>query len=177
MVDEIRKLGRSKQGVTTGEIRNLVLQQYNLTGKPLQAKVADMKRVARRDNKDVVVRPYWMIPEVARDCTTTMLEYANEVWQFKEHLANKYRQTYDLDSSYTNAIVYGLTAMSAGENSMLLPQGLLEYGSQLEAMQIELDNRNLSIVEGCLVGLEDVRMMSDEPTGEEAFLSEGVAEN
>lgn len=173
MIDEIRKLGRSKQGVTTGEIRNLVLQQYNLAGKQLQAKVTEMKRVARRDNKDVVIRPYWMIPEIARDCTTTMLEYANEVWEFKEHLANKYRQAYNLDSSYTNAIIYGLTAMSAGENSMLLPQGLLEYGYQLETIQDSLDGRNTDIVEGRLVGLEDilsdVPTMSDEPIGEEAL--------
>jgi hypothetical protein len=167
MIDEIRKLGRSKQGVTTGEIRNLVLKQYDLKGKPLQAKVAEMKRVARRDNKDVLIRPYWMIPEIARDCTTTMLQYANEVWEFKEHLANKYRQAYNLDSSYTNAIIYGLTAMAAGENSMLLPQGLLEYGYQLEVLQDSLDGRNTDIVAGCLVGLEDVPMMNDEPTGEE----------
>lgn len=167
MIDEIRKLGRSKQGVTTGEIRNLVLKQYDLKGKPLQAKVAEMKRVARRDNKDVLIRPYWMIPEIARDCTTTMLQYANEVWEFKEHLANKYRQAYNLDASYTNAIIYGLTAMAAGENSMLLPQGLIEYGYQLEVLQDSLDGRNTDIVAGCLVRLEDVPTMNDEPTGEE----------
>lgn len=167
LVDEIRRLGRSKQGVTTGEIRNLVLKQYNLSGKPLQTKIAEMKRVARRDNKDVVIRPYWMLPDEARECTLVMLEYANEVWEFKEHLANKYRQAYNLDASYTNAIIYGLTAMSAGENSMLLPQGLMEYGCQLEAIQDSLDERNSIVDSGTLVSLEDVPMMSDEPTGEE----------
>lgn len=169
MIDEIRKLGRTKQGVTTGEIRNLVLKQYSLKGKPLQDKIAEMKRVARRDNKDVVIRPYWMLPDMARDCTTTMLEYANEVWEFKEHLANKYRQTYNLDTTYTNAIVYGLTAMSAGDKSMLLPQGMMDYGYQLEKLQDELAARNTDSVEGSLMMLDDIPMMSDEPTGEEAL--------
>jgi hypothetical protein len=157
MIDEIRRLGRTKQGVTTGEIRVMIQQQYNLKDKVLQEKMAEVKRVARRDNKDVLIRPYWMIPDIAHECTTTMFEYAHEVYQFKASLADKYRQTYNLDDSYTNAVIYALTAMSAGERSPLLPQGMLEFGAQLSLIQDELDNRNnYDMIDSVPISLEDI---------------------
>lgn len=71
-----------------------------------------------------------------------MLEYAQEVYSFKQHLADKYRAEFDLDQSYSNAVVYALTSLSAGANTTLLPQGLLQYGEQLEGIVNELEIRN-----------------------------------
>lgn len=158
IIDAVRKLGRSKNGVTTGEIKLLIVQQYpNLEGKELTNKVADIKRAAKRDHKDVIVRPYWMLPTEATECTDVLLEYAQEVWQLKEELADKYRKQFDLDSTYRNAVIYALTSLSAGANNNLLPQGLSEYGAQLATIQDVLNIRNGdAIPHNNLVSLDDI---------------------
>lgn len=142
IIEAVRTKGKTPDGITSTEVRAQVKQAYkDLQGTDLEAKVRDIKKAARRDNADVLIRPYWMIPTMAKDCTELMLEFANEVWQFKEHLARKYRREFDLDESYHKAIIYALTAMSSGENNKLMPQGLLSYGQQLDRIQAELQSR------------------------------------
>lgn len=143
LIEEVRLQGRSARGVTTGEIKMLTNKHYpNLIGDDLEDKVDNIRKAARRGNKDVIIRPYWMLPECPRDCTLSLLEYAQEVWSFKQYLADKYRKEYDLDDTYNKTVVYALTMMSAGENSRLMPQGLLNYGASLERIQDALDIRN-----------------------------------
>ena len=115
LIEEVRIQGRSARGVTTGEIKMLTNKHYpNLIGDDLEDKVDNIRKAARRGNKDVIIRPYWMLPESPRDCTLSMLEYAQEIWSFKQYLADKYRKEYDLDESYNKTVVYALTMMSAG---------------------------------------------------------------
>lgn len=143
LIESVRKLGRSNVGVTTGEIKLLTMKHHNsLKGTELEDKVSDIKKAARRGNKDVIVRPYWMLPDCPRDCTLAMLEYANEVYTFKQQLADKYMEQFNLDASYGKTVVHALTMLSAGENSKLMPQGLLSYGATLERIQDALDSRN-----------------------------------
>lgn len=143
IVEEVRKRGRTTHGVTVAEIKFFVRGVYpELKGKDLEKKVSDIKRTSRRDNPDVLIRPYWMAAETPRDAVTMMLEYANEVWQFKEHLADNFRRAFDMDASAHNSVIHALTAMSAGDHSKLLPQGLLSYGYQLDKIQTELESRN-----------------------------------
>lgn len=143
LIESIRQLGRSENGVTTGEIKMLTSNHYPaLKGDDLETKVTNIKRSARKGHSDVVVRPYWMLPNKPRDCTVAMLEYANEVYNFKEYLADKYREQFDLDETYSKTVVYALTMMSAGEHNKLMPQGLANYGATLERIQDALDSRN-----------------------------------
>jgi predicted transcriptional regulator len=142
LIDAVRTKGKTREGVTSSGVRKMVREVYKGVGdKELEDKVADIKRAARRDNPDVLIRPYWMLPDQAEECLTMMLEYAQEVWQFKEYLADKYRRNFDLDSTYDKSVMYALTAMSAGERSKLMPQGLMSYGRQLNNIQQELESR------------------------------------
>ena len=143
LIDTIRTKGKSKDGIAGTEVRFLVKNAYQqLEGAELESKLSTIKKAARRDNKDVVIRPYWMIPEQAYDCTTMMLELAQEVYEMKDYLAKKYRKHFDLGDSFHNNIVYSLTTMSAGDYNKLMPQGLLEYGRQLGQIQDALTDRH-----------------------------------
>lgn len=142
LVDTVRIKGKSKEGIASSEVRMHVKTTYpTLEGVELESKVTAIKKAARRDNKDVVIRPYWMLPEQARSCTNMMLELAQEVYEMKDYLARKYRKEFDLDESYHNMIVYSLTTMSAGDYNKLMPQGLVEYGRQLGQIQDALEDR------------------------------------
>lgn len=144
LIDEIRKKGKSKEGIASTEVRMLVKNTYpQLESKELEDKLTAVKKAARRDNKDVIIRPYWMLPDQSRDCTTAMLDFAQEVYEMKNYLAKKYRMQFDLDESYHNTIIYSLTTMSAGDFNKLMPQGLTEYGYQLEKIQDALEDRQL----------------------------------
>lgn len=143
LIEGIRTKGKSKDGIASTEVRILVKNEYpNLEGNELEDKVTAIKKAARRDNKDVIIRPYWMVPEQARDCTTMMLEFAQEIYELKEYLAKKYRREFDLDESAHNTVIYSLTTMSAGEYNKLMPQGLIEYGRQLGQIQDALEDRH-----------------------------------
>lgn len=143
LVDDVRKAGRSQNGTTSGEIKLMTMKAYpEMIGKELEDKVLEVRRLARKRNPDVVIRPYWMLQEQYRECTDLMLDYAQELWQYKEYLADKFKQTFDLDETYTKSIMFTLTALSAGENNKLLPQGLVAYGASLSNIQDELDFRN-----------------------------------
>lgn len=155
LIDKVIALGRRKCGVTTVEINSLVNQHYNLKGKQLQDKITEIRRASNRTNKDVLIRPHWMVPDRAKDCTNTLMNYAEEIWLLKEQLTNKYLLEYDLTRGYAASVKYALTALSAGEvGNKLLPQGLTEYGVQLERIQDALASRNIE--EGSLVDLEDI---------------------
>ena len=143
LIEVVRTAGRSMNGVTAGEIKLLVMKCYpKMIGKELEDKVQEVRTQARRKNPDVVIRPYWMIPGEHRECTTTMLEYAQELWQFKEFLADKYRKQFDLDNTFSRSVVNALTSLSAGGRNALIPQGLEAYGVALTNMQDELDFRS-----------------------------------
>jgi hypothetical protein len=143
LIEQVRHMGRSVQGVTTGEIKMLTTGHYpNMIGEELETKTEAIRKAARRNNPDVVIRPYWMLPDCPRECTLAMIEAADEVWRFKEYLADKYRKDFDLDETYARTIVHALTMLSAGENNKLMPQGLLAYGAHLERIQEQLDSRN-----------------------------------
>lgn len=142
LIEQVRAKGKSKDGIASTEVRTLVKIAYpQMESTELEAKLSSVKKAARRDNKDVVIRPYWMLPEQARECTTMMLELAQEVYEMKNYLAKKYRKHFDLGDTHHNNIVYSLTTMSAGDYNKLMPQGLLEYGRQLGQIQDALEDR------------------------------------
>lgn len=142
IIQEIRRLGRLETGVTSGEIKDLVKQAYpDLYGDELQAKITEIKKASRRGNKDVIIRPYWMVAECPHECITTIMDMAQEVYYTMHYLGTKYRKLYDLPESYQKSIVYALSMLSAGENNKLMPQGLLEYGAYLEGVADTLSER------------------------------------
>lgn len=143
LIETVRELGRSAVGVTTGEIKMHTMQKYHdLKGKELEEKVQDIRKRAGRDNPDVIVRPYWMLPDCPQECTTALMDYAQELYSLKEHLADKYRQQFDMDDSFTSTVTWALTMLSAGDKSKLMPQGLNSYCDTLSKIQDALDSRN-----------------------------------
>lgn len=161
IVQEVQRRGRSTQGVTTGEIRALVLDllpqvdiegqdsadvqnQHEKRNKDVTQLVEKIKAEARRDNTDVIIRPYWVVPECAQDSINTMHDMAQEVYELHHELARKYREAYDLDESYQRSIVYELSRLSAPLNSPLLPQGFFARGEQLTRIAEVLGERNFA---------------------------------
>jgi predicted transcriptional regulator len=143
LINEIRRLGKSKEGVTTGEIRALIKQQYpTLSHKQLTDKVHTLKQAARKGNKDVVIRPYWLLPDRPQETIDLMMDLAQSIYERIDSMAFEFRQAFDLDESYHKSVVYQLVALSAGENNNLLPQGILTYGEYLSSVAEELSERN-----------------------------------
>jgi len=69
LVEDVRKAGKRTEGITSAEVKFMVRGVYsNLKGKDLEDKVNDIKRAARRGNPDVLIRPYWMLPDRAKEC-------------------------------------------------------------------------------------------------------------
>jgi hypothetical protein len=142
-VDLVRDMGRTKFGVTSGEIKMIVLKNYPpMEKKEIAEKVSAIKKAARRGNEDVIVRPYWMLPDCAQDCTNTMMDMAQDLHERQQELSTKYRKLYDLDESYQNSVAYYLSVLSAGNYTALMPQGLAKYGEQLQGIVEHLEARN-----------------------------------
>jgi hypothetical protein len=170
IVEEVKRLGRSPQGVTYGQIKSLVVfnlpkieatedlnkhvahQIYLKREKEVEETVAKVKDAARRGNrtlryiekseKEVVIRPYWLLPESPQDCINTINDMAQHVYEILHNLADSYRRLYDLDESYQNSVVYELSRLSAPANTKILPQGFIERGAQLEGIAEVLTERN-----------------------------------
>lgn len=144
LIDAIRKAGRLPHGTTTGEIKNMCREAYpTMAGSELADKIEKVKKAAKRGCKDVIIRPYWMLPFCAKDCTNSIMEMAQSIHEEISHLAKKYRHLYNLDESYQKSIVYYLSMLSSGANSRMMPQGLTVYGEQLESIINDLENRNI----------------------------------
>lgn len=142
LIDEIRRLGRLKEGITTGEIKQLVRMHYPaMTPKQHDTKVVQLKQSARKGNKDVVIRPYWLMHECPYDSINTMMDMSQHVYELMHELADKYRKLYDLDESYHKSIIYQLSALSAGDKNALLPQGIMTYGEHLGNIADLIDER------------------------------------
>lgn len=142
-VDLVRDIGRTKFGVTSGEIKMIVRKNYPpLDKKNTAEKVSAIKKAAKRGCDDVIVRPYWMLPDSAQDCTNTIMDMAQDLHEHQQALSTKYRKLYDLDESYQNSVAYYLSVLSAGNYTALMPQGLSKYGEQLQDIVERLEARN-----------------------------------
>lgn len=143
LVEEVRRLGRSCNGVTSGEIRYLVRQHYtNLTIKQLNQKVDDIKRAAKKGHKDVIIRPYWLLPDKPQQTINSVMDAAQSIYERINIAALDIIHEYGLDESYYKSLVYQITALSAGENNNLLPQGILNFGDYLASVSDVLNERN-----------------------------------
>jgi hypothetical protein len=144
LINEVRRLGRSKDGVTTGEIRRLVEQYHpTMNGKTLSNKVDQIKQSSKRGHKDVIIRPYWLLPDRPQETINLMMDLAQSIYERIDSAALDYRQAFNLDESYHKSVVYQLVALSAGENNNLLPQGILNYGDYLTSLSEVLSDRNM----------------------------------
>jgi hypothetical protein len=160
LIDEIRRIGRMPQGITNMEVFILVKNAYpQLPAKDLTEQVADLKKAARRGCKDVTIRPDWMPPESSKSSLETMMSMGQEVYEFMQSLAEKYREEFNLDADYQSGIVYELSKLSAGQNNKLMPMGLVKYGTHLESVADTLDERHKQIAsyenKGCLPAPKD----------------------
>lgn len=143
LITAIRTQGRTPQGITQGEIKAMVKDRYpSMLSDELESKIKDIKKAARRGSKDVVIRPYWMIPDAPVETMQEMMQMAQEVYELKNHLATKFRRLFDLDDSYQKNITYYLTMLAAGDHNKLMPQGLKEFGVHLETLAETLAGRN-----------------------------------
>lgn len=174
IVKEVIRLGSSANGITNGEIKYLITARlpapaidgldqkaidevYQARGKEIDELAIKIKESARRGNrhlnhndrqeKEVIIRPYWLLPECPQDCINTINDMAQFMYETLHELANKFRKLYDLDDSYQNSIVYELSRLSAPANTKLLPQGFMERGNQLAGIAETLTSRNKKEIE------------------------------
>lgn len=155
LIDQVRQIGRTVKGITNLDVFMLIKNAYpQLPAKDLTELISDIKKAARRGCKDVTIRPDWMPPETSKRSLETMISMGQEVYEFKQSLAEKYREEFNLDADYQSGIVYELSKLSAGKNNKLMPMGLVRYGTYLESIADTLDERHKQIAsyenEGCI---------------------------
>lgn len=146
LINDVRRIGRMPEGVTNAEVFRLVKSAYpQLPTKDLTELASDIKKAARRGCKDVTIRPDWMPPASSKRSLATMMDMGQEVFEFMQCLAEKYRQQFNLGADYQRGIVYELSKLSAGEGNRLMPMGLIKYGAHLENIADTLDERHKQI--------------------------------
>lgn len=143
IIETIRLKGRSASGITRGEINVLINAAFvGMSKDDKKLEYEKLTDAARRNRKDVIIRPYWMIPTNPRGCTNTMMDMAQELYETMHVLAKKYRHFHNLDESYQNSIAYGLHMLTSGEYNSMMPQGLNKKGTQMDVMCSLLEERN-----------------------------------
>lgn len=142
LITEIVQRGLSRAGITNGEIVQLT-KQHNptLAHKQLSLKVQQIKRLALKQNKDVVIRPYWLVPDLPQDSVNTMMDTAQSIYERINTAALEFRSKYGLDETHHKSVFYSLCSLCSGEGSPLLPQGILSYGDYLTSIIEKLDDR------------------------------------
>jgi len=141
VVGEIVRRGLSQTGITNGEIYQLAKQHYSLSHKQLDLKVGQLKRLALKQNKDVVIRPYWLVPSLPQDSVNTMMDSAQAIYERINLASLEFRDKYCLDETHHKSVFYSMCALASGESSPLMPQGILSYGDYLTSIIDRLEDR------------------------------------
>ena len=152
-VQKLINSAKLKSGITSGDIkaqaRALYPEDFTKGSGKKDEQAKHIKRIKAKVKKDkqALVRPYWLIPEDAKDIFHSMLRKLQQRDEQLQEDADEIRQEFNLDASYSESIMYALITMSA-KGSIIMKRSVVKEIDRLGDLAEELEIRNIDKTNG-----------------------------
>lgn len=143
-IDKATKIAQSNEGITNGEIRQLVqivypyeeAKEYATT----EAKAMARFKAAINKAENTLIRPYWMKPQEAHYSLKLILAAVDNINQSMTTEVDYIRKQLDQDQSYDMSIRYAIIKLLLG--SGLVPEGAENHCNTLSEIALRLEEKN-----------------------------------
>lgn len=143
MIEAINNIGISPCGITYLEMRNIIKSYHpDIDNEALGIRCNKLRKALKAKNKEFLIRPVWMLPDSANDCTNALMDMSQDVYETIQNLAKKYVKLYNLDSYAIESVAYELSLLSSPASTKMMQRGLITRGRELETIIEQLDERN-----------------------------------
>ena len=138
---------KGKAGITSGDVKREVNRIHPSDNTPENKEIKENSerriKAKIRANDDTLIRPYWVVPEHARDIFYSMMRKLQAKDERDQEDIDDLRAEFGLDESYANSLKYALYSMST-MGSDLLGYSVVSEINRIERIVDELEKRNNS---------------------------------
>lgn len=146
-VKKLVNKARTKEGITSGDIKYETRKMYphDYSKEQLEEYERNINRIKAKvkSKDDALIRPYWVVPEHARDIFYSMMRKLQAKDERDQEDIDDLRAEFGLDESYANSLKYALYSMST-MGSDLLGYSVVSEVNRIERIVDELEKRNNS---------------------------------
>ena len=144
-VRRLIELSKKNGGITSAdilkEVRNLYPNDFSKESKQEEERHVKRIRSKVKMDKDVIIRPKWLLPDQAKDIFYAILRKLQDRDERFQEDIDEIRQEFGLDHSYTNSIAYALLTMG-DRGSIFLGRSVATEIDRLSDIVEVLDKRN-----------------------------------
>jgi len=161
-VQRLISSAKLKSGITSGDIKAQARALYpddfvkGSGKKDEQAKHIKRIKAKVKKDKQALVRPYWLVPEDAKDIFHSMLRKLQQRDEQLQEDVDEIRQEFNLDSSYSDSLMYAMVTMSA-KGSIIMKRSVVKEIDRLGEIVEELELRNNDKAKGKQVATVKVK--------------------
>lgn len=122
--NEVVIKAKSTQGVTVSEIKHIIRalhkNTFNKEDNDREAKTVSRIKAKLRTTEGCLIRPYWMIPNRARDSLVELMKSAHNINDRIEEEVRCFLFYFNLDNSYAKSVRYAIIQLTqAGVDAKL----------------------------------------------------------
>lgn len=147
ILEQIKNLAQSKEGVTNQEIRNTIRIYYPNTFSKEDKAVEDkmfnkLKSQLRKEDK-CLIRPYWLQPDKPNDSFIALMQATQVVSDRIEEEVCYFLNLFQLDNSYANSVRWAIVSLTYAGSKFGNGTDAQTTIDNLEKLVHELEERQL----------------------------------
>ena len=144
-VQRLMELSKKQGGITSldilKEVRNLYPNDFSKEAKEEEVKHIRRIKAKVKMDKDVIVRPQWMLPDHAKEIFYAVLRKVQDRDERLQEDIDDIREQFGLDHKYTNSLAYALVTLGE-KGSIFLGRSVATEIDRLSDIVEVLDKRN-----------------------------------